>query len=247
MVRDVLRTGVILLGVAWIFAAVQHAGSPPNPLARQRIAELGPEQTESNEPVVEQAEPSDLVPTDSAPTDSAPTDSAPSGSPLGEAALDDAFADPNVAAHEPVLASPELLASIRDYVDTPKDGMDWRLFGKTKQRYYSYTDKTGMKWRGVKPEFPDELKRFDGKTVLVKGFMFPLGQQEKQPRFLLGPFPVSCPYHYDVTPSLIVEVHAQEPVRFSYEAVSVKGKLELVPQDDEFNVFYRLKAAKQTR
>ena len=156
-------------------------------------------------------------------------------------------AEPAFGAHGPMAPSAELLGSIQSYVDTPKGGIDWQLFGRTQQKPYSYLDDEGIEWVGVRPKFPDKLRKLDGKEVLVKGYMFPLGQQEKQPLFLLGPFPVACPFHYDVTPNLIIEVHAEKPLAFSYDAISMKGKLELVPHDDEYNVFYRLKKAKRVR
>ena len=58
----------------------------------------------------------------------------------------------------------------------------------------------------------------------------------------MGPFPLSCPYIH--TPSnLLIEVHAKNPIVFSYDAVNIKGKLELVPKDDDYNIFFRLRDA----
>ena len=73
--------------------------------------------------------------------------------------------------------------------------------------------------------------------------MFPLEQDDKQSLFLLGPFPLSCPYHPHTQSNLLIEVHADKPVLFSYDAINIRGKLELVPKDDEYNMFYRLKNA----
>jgi hypothetical protein len=137
----------------------------------------------------------------------------------------------------------DLLANVRKFVDTPEGGTPWKIFGETAQHEYSYTDEDGMEWRGVRPEFSDALKKMDGSGILIQGYMFPLGQEEKQPLFLLGPFPASCPYHYHVEPNLIIEVHAKTPVAFSYNAVNIQGTLELVPKDDQYNVFYRLNDA----
>jgi hypothetical protein len=137
----------------------------------------------------------------------------------------------------------DLPYNIKDFVETPEGGVDWKVFGETKQNPYSYKDDEGMEWSGVRPEFSENLKKLDGTEILIQGYMFPLGQEEKQPLFLLGPFPVSCPFHYHVTPNLIIEVHAKTPLVFEYDAVNIKGKLELVPKDDENNVFYRLKDA----
>lgn len=137
----------------------------------------------------------------------------------------------------------DLEASINNFVLTPKGGVSWTVFSKTKQIPYSYKDPEGMEWSGVKPEFPDALKALAGKDILIQGYMFPLGQEEKQDIFLLGPFPLSCPFHYHSPPNLIIEAHAKTPADFSYDAINVKGKLELVSSDDDYNVFYRLNDA----
>ncbi len=132
------------------------------------------------------------------------------------------------------------MSSTPDFVTTPQGGTSWNAFGETKQNPYAYKDKDGIEWSGVHLEFSERLKKLDGKEILIQGYMFPLGQEEKQSLFLLGPFPVSCPFHSHVTPNLIIEAYAQTPIDFSYDAINIRGRLELVPKDDENNVFYRL-------
>ena len=135
---------------------------------------------------------------------------------------------------------------IKDYVDVPKGATDWKIFGKTKQINVEGKSKDGMDYQYYKPEFPPEIKALDGKQVTVKGFMFPLNSTDKQSLFLIGPFPVNCPYQYHVGPPLVIEVHADKhPTEFSYEPITVTGKLELVDKDPEFSVFYRLLDAKK--
>lgn len=135
----------------------------------------------------------------------------------------------------------DVLSNIQDFVGTPEGCIDWRVFGETAQTSYTYEDKEGAEWSGVRPEFSEDLKKLDGTEILIQGYMFPLGQDQKQPLFLFGPFPVSCPFHYHIMPNLIIEAQAKSPVAFSYDAVNIKGTLELVPKDDEYNVFYRLR------
>ena len=108
---------------------------------------------------------------------------------------------------------------------------------------YPITDKDGYEWIGVRPKFTEAIKKLNNKEILVQGYMFPLEQDEKQSLFLLGPFPLSCPYHPHTQSNLLIEVHAKKPVLFSYDAVNIKGELELVAKDDEYNMFYRLKNA----
>ena len=136
-----------------------------------------------------------------------------------------------------------LLSNVDDFVNVPEGGIHWKVFGETTMKEYTFFDKEGNEWIGVRPEFKDQIKKLDKQKILIQGYMFPLEQDEKQKLFLLGPFPVSCPYHPHISANLIIEVHAQSPIVFSYDAVNIKGKLELVPKDDDYNVFFRLRDA----
>lgn len=74
--------------------------------------------------------------------------------------------------------------------------------------------------------------------------MFPLNADKGQKMFLFGPFPISCPYHYHVGPALVIEAYGLETIEFKYEPITIKGILELVIEDNEYNIFYRLRNVK---
>ena len=135
---------------------------------------------------------------------------------------------------------------IKDYIDVPKGATDWKVFGKTKEIDVEGKTKDGFDFQYFKPEFTPDVKALDGKEVTVKGYMFPLNSTDEQRQFLIGPFPVNCPYQYHVGPSLVIEVHADKhPTVFSYDPITVTGKLQLVNKDPEFSTFYRLLDAKK--
>lgn len=137
---------------------------------------------------------------------------------------------------------------IKDYVDIPEGAIDWKIFGATGMQNIESTDGDGLELQYYKPQFPDDLKKLDGKTIKIKGFMFPLDESEKQGRFLFGPFPLNCPFQYHVQPNLVIEVDARaNPVPFSYDPVTLSGTLELVPSDPENSTFYRLLGTKTAR
>lgn len=132
----------------------------------------------------------------------------------------------------------------KNYVDVPKGATDWKLLGSTAEKNIQGKDKDGYEYQYYKPVFTPEVKALAGREITVKGFMFPLDSSDKQKEFLLGPFPVGCPFHYHVAPALILEVHAgKKPAKFSYDPITVKGVLELVGDDPDSGVFYRLKNA----
>ena len=134
---------------------------------------------------------------------------------------------------------------IKKYVDVPNGATDWRVFGTTKSVDVEGKTKDGYDSQYDKPDFPPAVKALNGKQITVKGFMFPLDETDKQKEFLFGPFPVNCPFQYHVGPNLVLEVHAgKEPVKFSYDAITLTGTLQLVDKDPENSTFYRLIDAK---
>lgn len=138
---------------------------------------------------------------------------------------------------------PDLSAYIPDFVDVPEGGVSWDVFVETKSIEYQHKDAEGRDIYGVKPEFSEDLKKLDGQIILMQGYMFPLESEEEQSLFLFGPFPVGCPYHYHAGPNLVIEARAKKKIKFDWEPVNLRGRLELVPRDDEYNVFYRLHEA----
>ena len=145
------------------------------------------------------------------------------------------------ALDEQLFEQEELISNIEDFVEVPSGGISWEVFGETGMNEYTVIDNDGVEWIGVRPIFKDDIVKLNGKSVLVQGYMFPLEQGNKQKLFLLGPFPATCPYHYHASSNLTIEVHAEKPILYSYEAVNIQGKLELVQKDDDYNIFFRLK------
>jgi len=94
----------------------------------------------------------------------------------------------------------------------------------------------------VSIRFPDELKALDGKEVRLAGYMQPLDGAEKHSRFLFSAFPPACPFCLPGGPAEIVEVEMKQPVKFSYEALTLKGRFSLL-QDDPSGLLYRLSDA----
>ena len=137
----------------------------------------------------------------------------------------------------------DIIKYIDDFIDLPPGGIPWETFGETIMNEYTIVDSEGHDWVGVRPKFTEKIKKLESKKILVQGYMFPLEQNEKQSLFLLGPFPLSCPYHPHVSSNLLIEVHTKSPIIFSYDAINIKGDLELVPKDDDYNIFFRLNNA----
>lgn len=119
------------------------------------------------------------------------------------------------------------------------DAVPWDVFATTKEHESCTKDKDGYDLCLISPEYSDAVRRLDGKEVTLMGYMFPLEQSEKQTNFLVGPYPLSCPFHYHVGPSQVVEVLADEAIAFDYEPVTVTGTLKL-RFNEETGVFFYL-------
>ena len=87
----------------------------------------------------------------------------------------------------------------------------------------------------------DTLRSLEGQSILLTGFMYPLEQGRDQSHFLLSPLPPSCPFHEHGGPPVMVEVFADEAVRYTYEAIAMQGVFEL--ESGENGVQYQLHAA----
>lgn len=137
---------------------------------------------------------------------------------------------------------------IDDYVDVPEGGTRWEIFGTTKEIQIETKTEDGYDAFYMKPEFQPDVTAMNGKQIKIRGYMFPLDGEEAQKTFLFGPFPLSCPFQYHVGPALVIEVNAdQHPVLFNYDPITIEGTLELVPEDPEYSVFYRLKNSRQVK
>jgi hypothetical protein len=90
------------------------------------------------------------------------------------------------------------------------------------------------------PEFEEAVARYDGKRVVVRGFMVPLQQAPKQQHFLLSSFPAAdCFFCLPGGPESFIEIKLDAPVDFEYEPVDVTGVLRVMT-DDPGGMYYRL-------
>jgi len=122
---------------------------------------------------------------------------------------------------------------------TPEGAISWDLLGSTEE-YMEVID--GMSH--MRPDFSDEVKALDGETVRIKGFIYPMENQERMQEFLFTALPPSCPYCLPAGAGYIIETQAKSPIRFTWDAVLLEGEMEIL-EDDPYGLFYRLKNARR--
>jgi hypothetical protein len=90
-----------------------------------------------------------------------------------------------------------------------------------------------------RPTFPDYLKKLDGKTVAVTGFMQPLGEDVELSAFLFIEYPVGCWFCETPPPTgiLLIDMPAGKSATLRRNLVKVEGKLKLNATDPEDFLF----------
>ena len=118
-----------------------------------------------------------------------------------------------------------------------KDVLSWKTLAqvelvKVKDRYV--------------PQFAQNVAQLDQKQVKVQGFMMPLQTGDKQSHFVLSAMPTTCSFCLPGGPESLVEVKAKTPVKYTFDALVLTGKLSVL-KEDPTGVFYRLTDAEPAK
>ncbi|MBF0462489.1 MAG: DUF3299 domain-containing protein [Magnetococcales bacterium] len=143
--------------------------------------------------------------------------------------------------------------------DLPKgpDLIAWELLGqveviyppqeKPKQSNTRMQIATPEGWALPKPRFPAAVLALNNQELKVAGFMFPLDvSQEGQKKFLLARMPPTCAFCLPGGPESMVLVEAEKPIRFTMNAIIVKGHFAAMTQDKD-GMFYKMTNAHQEK
>jgi hypothetical protein len=96
-----------------------------------------------------------------------------------------------------------------------------------------------------KPVFSDEVKSLANQVIEIKGYIIPTDGYKSQTEFILSAFPYNmCFFCGGAGPETVMEVYAKTPIKFTSEAVVIKGKLEL-NSDDVNRLIYAITSAEQ--
>ena len=99
------------------------------------------------------------------------------------------------------------------------------------ERQYAESDGIGG-MAGGNGRFRPLVEALDGKEVEVKGYIIPLSGKKAQSHFMFSAYPYNmCFFCGGAGPETVMEVYAKEPVKYTAEAVTLKGKLELNASD----------------
>lgn len=105
----------------------------------------------------------------------------------------------------------------------------WKTLGKISYKK-EYDELMGFKID--KPVFSDQVKALDGKEVTLKGYIIPVEGYKSHTEFIFSAFPYSmCFFCGGAGPETVMEVLALEPIKYSADAITIKGVLRLNDKD----------------
>lgn len=82
------------------------------------------------------------------------------------------------------------------------------------------------------PVFSKEIKALEGEEVTIKGYIIPVEGYKSHKEFIFSAFPYNmCFFCGGAGPETVMEVFSKEPIEYTAEAVTIKGKLELNADD----------------
>lgn len=97
-----------------------------------------------------------------------------------------------------------------------------------------------------RPTFDRAVALLSGRPVRLTGFMLPLEQTARQQHFLLTAIPMTdCFYCIPSGPESFVEIRLAAPTAFTYDRVTVVGRLNLLTSDPIG--FYRITGGRMAR
>jgi hypothetical protein len=93
------------------------------------------------------------------------------------------------------------------------------------------------------PIFSPEIKALEGKSVEIRGYIIPVEGYRGQKEFVFSAFPYNmCFFCGGAGPESVMEVVSKESIKYTTEAITIKGKLDLNASDIN-RLMYGLKDA----
>lgn len=126
-----------------------------------------------------------------------------------------------------------------------KDVTPWELLAQTLfTRKKFHDDEYDMDYFVEMPEFPPAVAVLEGKQVTIKGYTIAFDAAAEHQVFLVTGIPANGEDEYDGPGSLVVEVHAAQPLEIKNGVAAYTGIFETVPGDVKAHgIYYRLKDA----
>ena len=91
------------------------------------------------------------------------------------------------------------------------------------------------------PVFSQQVKDMEGKEITIRGYIIPVEGYKSHNEFIFSAYPYNmCFFCGGAGPETVMEVIAKEPIEYTAEAITIRGKLE-TNEDDINRLLYALK------
>jgi hypothetical protein len=78
------------------------------------------------------------------------------------------------------------------------------------------------------PVFSEDVRELEGDIVEVKGYIIPVEGYKSHKEFVFSAFPYNmCYFCGGAGPETVMEVYAEEPIKYTAEPIIIRGKLQL--------------------
>lgn len=122
-----------------------------------------------------------------------------------------------------------VLASLGTQLSSQATDNVWKTLGKISYKK-EYDEVMGFKID--KPVFGEQIKALDGKEITIKGYIIPVEGYKSHKEFIFSAFPYSmCFFCGGAGPETVMEVEATEGIKYSADAIVLKGTLKLNDKD----------------
>lgn len=112
---------------------------------------------------------------------------------------------------------------------TAKEDNVWKTLAKISYKK-EYDELMGFKID--KPVFSETVRLLEGKELTIKGYIIPTDGYKSHKEFVFSAFPYSmCFFCGGAGPETVMEVEAVEGIKYSADAVTIKGILKLNDKD----------------
>lgn len=112
---------------------------------------------------------------------------------------------------------------------TAKEDNVWKTLSKISYKK-EYDELMGFKID--KPVFSESVRALEGKELTIKGYIIPIEGYKSHKEFIFSAFPYSmCFFCGGAGPETVMEVEALEGIKYSADAITIKGKLVLNDKD----------------
>lgn len=120
-------------------------------------------------------------------------------------------------------------SSVISAQSTSKEDNVWKALSKISYKK-EYDELMGFKID--KPVFSESVRALEGQELTIKGYIIPIEGYKSHKEFIFSAFPYSmCFFCGGAGPETVMEVEALEGIKYSADAITIKGKLVLNDKD----------------